>query len=254
MRFDEIYFARYGERVVDFALRELAEDKAINILSGSVRSGKTWALHHKILEASDTNCPVRGWRVLFGQTKETIYVNVLKDLFDIIGEENYDYSAHTGRLRIFDTEWKILGARDEGSEKFVRGATVGVAVGDELVLMPEGFFKMMLTRMSPPGARLYGTTNPDNPMHYLKTEYIDNPAVASYLFHLAMTMDDNPNLTPEYIASQKALYKGMFYKRFILGLWVMAEEASGAMRGMIHCSTVTPHAPNRISIITRRPR
>lgn len=223
MRFDEIYFARYGERVADFALRELAEDKTINILSGSVRSGKTWALHHKILEASDTNCPVRGWRVLFGQTKETIYVNVLKDLFDIIGEENYDYSAHTGRLRIFDTEWKILGARDEGSEKFLRGATVGVAVGDELVLMPEGLFKMMLTRMSPPGARLYGTTNPDNPMHYLKTEYIDNPAVASYLFHLAMTMDDNPNLTPEYIASQKALYKGMFYKRFILGLWVMAE-------------------------------
>jgi hypothetical protein len=155
----------YGWRVLDFAYRRLEEDARINILTGSVRSGKTWALHPKILEASNTESPITGWRVLVGQTKEMVYMNVLKDLFDWIGDENYHYSSHTGQLRIFDMEWKILGARDEGSEKFVRGSTIGIAVCDEVVLMPEGFFKMLLTRMSPAGARLYGSTNPDQPMH-----------------------------------------------------------------------------------------
>ena len=213
----------YGWRVHDFAYRPLHEDKRLNILTGSVRSGKTWALHPKILQASSTNSSVRGWRVLVGQTKESIYTNVLKDLFDWIGDSNYHYSSHTGRLRIFDTEWKIVGARDEGSEKFVRGSTIGVAVCDEVVLMPQSFFQMLLTRMSPAGARLYGSTNPDNPMHWLKTDYLDEPQVRPDLYHLHMTMDDNPNLGADYVEAQKRFYKGMFYKRFILGLWVMAE-------------------------------
>ena len=215
---------KYGNRVRTFAFQEMEKDRRVNILDGSVRSGKTWALHPKILWASAATSKVRGWRILFGQTKETVYANVLKDLFDIIGDRYYSYSHHTGHLQIFDTEWRVLGARDEGSEKFLRGATVGVAIGDELVLTPEGFFKMMLTRMSPPGARLYATTNPDNPMHWLNTDYLTNPTVlAKDLFHLHMTMDDNPNLEPEFLESQRRLYKGMFFKRFILGLWVMAE-------------------------------
>jgi PBSX family phage terminase large subunit len=216
----------FGPRVYDFAWGDLKDDRRINILTGSVRSGKTWALHPKIMKASVTDTPVAGWRVLVGQTYETIYTNVLKDLFDLIGEENYSYSSHTGHLRIFDMEWKMVGARDQGSEKFVRGATIGIAVCDEVVLMPESFYKMLLTRMSPEGARFYGTTNPDNPMHWLKKEYIDDPKVREHdLFHLHMTMDDNPNLPPDFVEAQKRLYKGMFYKRFILGLWVMAEGA-----------------------------
>lgn len=217
----------FGWRVHDFAYRPLEEDARINILTGSVRSGKTWALHPKILRASDTDSSITGWRVLAGQTKEIVYMNVLKDLFDWIGDQNYHYSSHTGQLRIFDTEWKILGARDEASEKFVRGSTIGVAVCDEVVLMPEGFFKMLLTRMSPAGARLYGSTNPDQPMHWLKTDYLDKKELIEKgnLFHLHMTMDDNPNLPQDYVEAQKLFYKGVFHQRFILGLWVMAEGA-----------------------------
>lgn len=217
----------YGDRVIDFAFRPLEEDRRLNILDGSVRSGKTWALHPKILQASNSESPITGWRVLVGQTKETIYRNVLKDLFDFLAPSDYHYSYHTGDLRIFDTEWKMLGARDEASEKFLRGATIGVAICDEMVLIPESFFKMLVTRLSPPGARLYGTTNPDNPMHYLKTEVIDDQKTreAGDLYYLHMTLDDNPNLTPDYVGFLKRFYKGMFYKRYIQGLWVMAEGA-----------------------------
>jgi PBSX family phage terminase large subunit len=36
-------------------------------------------------------------------------------------------------------------------------------------------------------------------------------------------MADNPNLTGAFVESQKQLYTGFFYKRFIEGLWVVAE-------------------------------
>ena len=38
-------------------------------------------------------------------------------------------------------------------------------------------------------------------------------------------MADNPNLTAEFVEAQKRLYTGFFYKRFIEGLWVIAEGA-----------------------------
>jgi hypothetical protein len=215
----------YGRRVHDFATRPLYKDKRINILDGSVRSGKTWAVHPKIMRACHE--PIRGGRVLIGQTAGTVYTNVLKDLFDLLDDRDYSFSEHTGNLRILGTPWNILGARDLASEKYVRGSTIGVAVCDEAVLMPESFWDMLLTRLSPPGARVYATTNPDNPMHWLKTRFLDEAQgkLKDEVFHLHMTMDDNPNLGQEYIRSLKNFYKGMFYRRFILGQWVMAEGA-----------------------------
>lgn len=215
----------YGWRVHDFALRPLEEDKRVNLLIGSVRSGKTWTQFPKIFHACFS--PIAGDRVFIGQTAGTVYTNILKPLFDLISERDYHYSSNSGYVRIFGKEWRILGARDLGSEKYVRGATIGVAVCDEVVLMPESFWDMLLTRLSPAGARLYGTSNPDNPMHWLKIRFIDEAIgkLKNEVFHMQMTIDDNPNLGEEYKQTLKNFYKGMFYKRFILGLWVMAEGA-----------------------------
>jgi PBSX family phage terminase large subunit len=120
---------------------------------------------------------------------------------------------------------EVIGAKDEGSERYIRGMTVGVAICDEMSLMPQSFLQMLLSRMSPQGARLYGTTNPDSPYHFLKTEYLDNAELRAngVLWSDHFTMDDNPNLSAGFIASQKRLYTGFFRKRFIDGLWVVAE-------------------------------
>jgi PBSX family phage terminase large subunit len=219
------FLKQFGQRIGRFALQPVEKDSRINILEGSVRSGKTWALHAKILYGC--KYPVAGWRFITGQTKETIFINVLNDLFSIVGSKYYTYNHQSGLLSLFNTKWKVMGAKDEGSEKFLRGATIGLAICDELVIMPEGFFKMLLTRMSPAGARLYGTTNPDQPLHWLKTEYLDDQAKrkAGLVWSMHCTMDDNPNLPAEFVEAQKQFYKGLFYQRFILGLWVMAEGA-----------------------------
>jgi PBSX family phage terminase large subunit len=215
----------FGTRAERFAVRPPEKDWSINILEGAVRSGKTWCLHPKALYCCDYN--VGGRKVITGVSKQSVYNNVLTDLFDLVGPRNYSYNRNTGQLRLYGAEWLVIGAKDEGSERYIRGLTVGVALCDEVSLMPQSFFQMLLSRMSPEGARLYGTTNPDSPYHWLKSEYLDNPELRAkrVLWSDHFTMVDNPNLVPEFVEAQKRLYTGFFYKRFIEGLWVVAEGA-----------------------------
>jgi len=215
----------FGPRAERFAMRPPEKDRPINILEGAVRSGKTWCLHPKALYCCDY--PVGGRKVFTGVSKQSVFNNVLTDLFDLAGPKNYNYNRNTGQLKLYGTEWLVIGAKDEGSERYVRGLTVGVALCDELSLMPQSFFQMLLTRMSPEGARLYGTTNPDSPYHWLKTEFLDNVDLRArnLLWSDHFTMADNPNLAPEFVEAQKRLYRGFFYKRFIEGQWIIAEGA-----------------------------
>jgi PBSX family phage terminase large subunit len=174
------------------------------------------------------NCyPVAGERIFFGVTKETIFNNVLNDLFNAVGSKHYSYNRQTGALYLAGVRWRVIGAKDEGSEKFIRGATVGLAYGDELVLTPRSFFEMMLGRMSPEGARLYGTTNPDNPFHWLYTDYITDPdKLQSGLVKVVkFNLRDNTSLSEDTIRRYETMYRGVFHKRMILGEWVVAEGA-----------------------------
>ena len=208
-----------------FALRPLEKDSTLNILHGAVRSGKTWALHPKALYGATYNVP--GLKVFTGVSKQSVINNVLSGLVELVGPKNCSYNRTTGEVRLFTSRWQIIGAKDEGSERYIRGMTIGVAICDELSLMPESFFQMLLSRLSPRGARLYGTTNPDSPYHYLKTKFLDKAELKAngILQSEHFTMADNPNLTPEYVAAQSRMYTGFFYKRFILGEWVLAEGA-----------------------------
>jgi PBSX family phage terminase large subunit len=206
-------------------MRPPEQDWSINILEGAVRSGKTWCLHPKALYCSDYR--VDGRKVITGVSKQSVHNNVSADLFKIVGSRNYSYNRGTGQLRLCNSEWLVIGAKDEGSERYIRGLTVGVALCDEISLMPQSFFQMLLSRMSPSGARLYATTNPDSPYHWLKTEYLDNPELRTkkILWSEHFTMADNPNLTAAFVETQKRLYTGFFYQRFIQGLWVVAQGA-----------------------------
>lgn len=228
----------FGEKAYKFAFRHPSQDKRINILEGSVRSAKTWAMLPKLLQLCEYD--VRGWKVITGVSKQSVYNNVLNDLFDFIGTDNYDYNRQTGELNMFGSQWLVIGAKDEGSEKYIRGLTVGVAYGDEGVLQPPSFVRMLLNRMSPAGARAYFTTNPDSPYHPFKVELLDNKElrVNGSLWSEHFDLYDNPNISgvsdtsPEGRAANdayrnhlKVLYKGVYYQRFVLGLWVVAEGA-----------------------------
>lgn len=218
-------FGLFGEKMLRFILTPIEQDARINILEGSVRSGKTVGMIPKWINYIQ-NGP-RGLLVMTGVSKETIYDNVLQDLFDTVGSENYKYNAQTGLIQMFGRKIKVIGAKDEGSEKYLRGKTLAGAYCDELTLMPEKFFKQLLNRLSVKGAKLYATTNPDHPYHYLYTEYItDQEKIKSGMtkvYHF--DLDDNPNLDDEYKTFIRGAYTGFWYLRMIEGKWVVAEGA-----------------------------
>ena len=196
--------------------------KRINGLEGSVRSGKTysslilWALWLATRPAS-------GKYLMVGKTLTTLKRNCLEPLLSLLGEDNMRFSIPAKRAVILGRNIDLEGASDARSEEKIRGITLHGAYMDEITLSPQPFFVMLLSRLSAPGAKLFGTTNPDSPRHWLKVEYLDNPALDIY--QNKFLLDDNTTLPPEYIENLKLEYTGVFYRRFILGEWVAAEGA-----------------------------
>ncbi|RKL63029.1 PBSX family phage terminase large subunit [Thermoanaerobacteraceae bacterium SP2] len=209
-------WGKFSKKQLDSILQSTAR---LNIWEGSVRSGKTIASIVRWLEYIKTGPP--GDLLMVGKTERTLKRNILDVIESIVGTKNFKYNRGLGEVYIFGRKVYIAGANDERAEGKIRGMTLAGAYGDELTLWPESFFKMLLSRLSVPGAKLFGTTNPDSPYHWLKIEYIDNEELNIKVFHFEL--DDNPNLDPQYVELLKKEYTGLWYKRFILGLWVLAE-------------------------------
>lgn len=90
--------------------------------------------------------------------------------------------------------------------------------------MPESFVTQALARCSVDGAKFWFTCNPEGPNHWFKKEWIDK-AKKKNLIYLHFTMDDNLSLSEQTKERYKRNFVGVFYQRFILGLWVLAEGA-----------------------------
>lgn len=204
------------------ALRSIREStRRLNIWHGAVRSSKTVSSSVRFLEFIATAPP--GDILISGKTERTVYRNILRPIQDIVGRGNFHYARNTGECTIAGRLCYVAGANDERAEEKIRGMTLIGAYVDEATILPESYFRMLGTRLSLPGAKMFVTTNPDGPFHWLYTDYIQNPDIDAAVFHFEL--DDNPVLSEEYKAALKAEYSGLWYQRFILGLWVQAEGA-----------------------------
>lgn len=208
---------------VDFML---ADDKRINLLTGSVRSGKTYVSLLKWAIFVGT-MPENVEFLMTGKTLTSLKRNCLGLLQDLVGLNNFSYSLSTKTAKLFGRTIWLEGANDDRAESKIRGMTLAGAYVDELTQVPEDFYKMLLSRLSVKGAKLYATTNPDAPNHWVKVQIIDNEEINKSVW--SFTLDDNVILkeeNEEYFDQLKAEYQsmgGVFYDRFILGLWVLAE-------------------------------
>lgn len=210
-----------NKKQVDFIL---SDDKRINLLTGSVRSGKTyisllkWALF--VAQGPDEEY------LMVGKTITSLKRNCLGLLQTLVGD-NFTYSASQKKGILFGKTVWLEGANDDRAEGKIRGMTLAGAYVDELTQIPEDFYKMLLSRLSIKNAKLYATTNPDAPSHWVKQLIIDNDDIERQIWNF--TLDDNEILkkeNEEYFINLKKEYQsmgGVFYDRFILGLWVLAE-------------------------------
>lgn len=207
----------------------------INIASGAVRSGKTiicsatWLCY---IAQSDYN-----EFLMTGKTAQSLNRNVVNNFKKMLTTEEieFDHHKHDGYLEIYDDIlgdkiiW-LMGLNDEKSVDIVAGMTVGGWYGDEIARCPRSAVEMAVSRCSLPGARMFWNTNPDSPYHYIYVNYLNNQdllkdgTVKVWNFKL----DDNLTLTEKYKNNLIKVNKKkspVFYKRNILGEWVIAEGA-----------------------------
>lgn len=152
----------------------------------------------------------------------TLKRNCLILLQELVGEDNFIFSISRKEAVLFGHRVLLEGANDARSESKIRGLTLQGAYCDELTQFPQDFFAMLLSRLRLPKAKLIATTNPDSPNHWLKTDYIDRQNELSFL-DIKFLIDDNTTLPQDYVNNLKVEYTGVFYDRFILGRWVLAE-------------------------------
>lgn len=208
---------------LDFMLHE---DKRINLLSGSVRSGKTYIslLKWAIFVGS---MPKDVEFIMIGKTITSLNRNCLGLLQTLVGSNNFTYSLSQKCGFLFGRKVWLEGANDIKAESKIRGMTLAGAYVDELTQILKDFYTMLLSRLSVKGAKLYATTNPDAPNHWVKVDIIDNDKINKKVWNF--TLNDNEILkkeNQEYFDNLIKEYQsmgGVFYERFILGLWVLAE-------------------------------
>src|SRR5262249_54469803 len=115
---------------------------------------------------------------------------------ELAGQSRYSPGAPSGMI-LGRRVWG-MGTSDERAGSRLRGLTCSGAYVDEASLVQQAFFMQLLGRMSPPGAKMFFTSNPDNQNHWLRTEFLlreDKLDLSAWYF----TLDDNPSLTPEFI-------------------------------------------------------
>ncbi|MHC1593959.1 MAG: PBSX family phage terminase large subunit [Methanotrichaceae archaeon] len=194
-------------------------DARVNIAHGSVRSAKTVGCNIRWLEAILKN---PGRALMVGKTLGALERNVLLPIQGLVGAGNFEYKRSLKTARIYGREVWCEGANDESAYEKIAGQSLQIAYVDEGSLCPMSFWDMLISRLSEKDAQLFTTSNPGNPAHYLKKNWLDREDELD-LKAWHFTLDDNPWLDPAYVKELKRQFTGLFYQRYILGLWVVAE-------------------------------
>ncbi|SCJ65171.1 Bacteriophage terminase large (ATPase) subunit and inactivated derivatives [uncultured Ruminococcus sp.] len=196
------------------------------IADGSVRSGKTVSMSISFVfwaMATFTDCNF----ALCGKTVRSCRRNVIKPLINML-KHRYDIKdKRSENLLIISKDGRpntfyIFGGKDESSQDLIQGVTLAGVLFDEVALMPRSFVEQALARCSIEGARFWFNCNPDNPNHWFYREWVLK-APEKHALRLKFLMDDNLSLSDKVKQRYYSLYQGTFYRRFILGEWVIAE-------------------------------
>jgi PBSX family phage terminase large subunit len=193
------------------------------ICDGSIRSGKTVSMVDSFITWSLDHFQDQSF-IIAGRSMGALKRNVLQPMFQILAAKGIAYRYHRSEnyVMIGSNTYFCFGASTEASQDVLQGLTAAGAYMDEVALFPRSFVEQAIGRCSVEGSKVWMNCNPDGPYHYIKQEYIDK-AEEKHILHLHFTLDDNPSLSEKVKQRYKRMFSGVFYSRYILGLWVMAE-------------------------------
>ena len=205
------------------------KDRDALICDGSIRSGKTLCMAVGFILWS-MSCFTGQKFAICGKTIQSLRRNVILNLRDWVPPDLEIVEHRTeNKLTISDGRGRentyfLFGGRDESSYMLIQGITLAGVLLDEVALQPRSFVEQALARCSVYGSKFWFNCNPESPVHWFYTEWIkeEQPRVHNAL-HLHFTMADNPALSPNIRRRYESMYGGVFYDRYIRGLWVTAE-------------------------------
>jgi PBSX family phage terminase large subunit len=192
-----------------------------NFKGGATRSGKTyldfrWIIPIRIRERVGKD----GLTVILGVTKSTIERNVLEPMRTIYGDTLVGTISSDNTAWIFGEKCYCLGAEKVSQVSKIRGASIKYCYGDEVADWSQEVFELLKSRLDKAYSCFDGTYNPQGPNHWLKV-FLDSKAD---IFSQTYTIDDNPFLPEAFVENLKREYRGtVFYDRYILGRWALAE-------------------------------
>lgn len=198
------------------------------ICDGAVRSGKTSIMMVAFIDWAMREFSGQRFGIC-GKTVDSATKNIIVPYISM----SYAKERYTIRWRRSDkllevkrgsvVNWfEVFGGKDESSFMLIQGRTLAGVLLDEVALMPESFVNQALARCSVDGARMWFSCNPDNPNHWFYVNWIKRCSERNALY-LHFTMPDNPSLSEKTLARYEAMYTGVFYRRYIMGEWCLAE-------------------------------
>lgn len=197
------------------------------IADGAIRSGKTVSMSLSFVMWATETFNEQNF-AMCGKTIGSFRRNVLAVLKLMLLSRGYKLKDHRNDNLVEITKgdktnyFYIFGGKDERSQDLIQGITLAGVFFDEVALMPQSFVNQATGRCSVFGSKMWFNCNPQAPAHYFKKEWIDRREELKLLY-LHFTMDDNLSLDETIKARYKSMYTGVFFKRYILGLWIAAE-------------------------------
>ena len=203
------------------------KDRDAIICDGSIRSGKTVSMTVGFFLWSMATFDGQKFAIC-GKTIESLRRNVILNLRDWIPSD-LQITERRAENKIIvsdgcghENTYFMFGGRDESSYTLVQGITLAGALLDEVALMPRSFVEQVCARCSVAGSKLWFNCNPDGPEHWFYKNWVLKCKEMNAL-HIHFTMGDNLSLADEIRTRYERMYEGVFYQRYILGLWVLAE-------------------------------
>lgn len=198
------------------------------ICDGAIRSGKTAFMMLAFVDDAMRRYNNQRFGIC-GKTVDSTVKNIIAPYLALSYAQN-KYRIQWKRtdkvLVVSDGErenvFEIFGGKDESSFMLIQGRTLAGVLLDEVALQPRSFVEQAVARCSVAGSKLWFNCNPESPQHWFYTEWIQHAKERNAL-HLHFALEDNPSLDESIIQRYKSLYTGVFYQRYILGEWVLAE-------------------------------
>lgn len=198
------------------------------IADGAIRSGKTSFMIIAFVDDAMRRYDRQRFAIC-GKTVESAIKNIIEPYLGIkLAREKYRISWRRADKTMIVTQGKkqnifeVFGGKDESSFALIQGRTLAGVLFDEVALQTRSFVEQAMARCSVDGSRFWFNCNPDSPNHWFYKEWIKDKERHNAL-HLHFELDDNPSLSEEIKNRYRTTYSGVFYDRYVRGLWVAAE-------------------------------